>query len=150
MPSSGRRPEPDTRSPYSEAVVSSRVARGQHERGLPGWQALILLLVICGIGGSIDVANGSKVRGAFNIAIVIAALVAILAVRRRSMFTIVVAPPLVYLVASGIMLFARGGLHNKHALYDEASNWLIYGFPAIAGATAAVLLIAGIRLIAGR
>jgi len=35
-------------------------------------------------------------------------------------------------------------------LLDAAANWLVYGFPAIAGATAAVLIIAGIRLISGR
>ena len=32
----------------------------------------------------------------------------------------------------------------------RAANWLVYGFPAIAAATAAVLIIAGIRLISGR
>ena len=34
-------------------------------------------------------------------------------------------------------------------IYPSA-NWLVYGFPAIAAATAAVLIIAGIRLIARR
>jgi len=35
-------------------------------------------------------------------------------------------------------------------LIDAASNWLVYGFPAIAGATAVVLIVAGIRLIIRR
>jgi hypothetical protein len=35
-------------------------------------------------------------------------------------------------------------------LFDAAANWLVYGFPAIAAATAAVLIIAGIRLIVRR
>jgi len=35
-------------------------------------------------------------------------------------------------------------------LLDAAANWLVYGFPAIAGATAAVLIIAGIRMFSGR
>jgi len=39
---------------------------------------------------------------------------------------------------------------TRRALYDAASNWLVYGFPAIAAATAAVLIIAGVRLIIRR
>jgi hypothetical protein len=131
-------------------ATGSRSARYQRERGLPGWQALVVLLVICAIGGLIDVMNGSNVRGGFNVAIVVASFVGILIVRRSAMFTIVVAPPLVYAIASAVKLAGSGGLTNRNAVIDEASNWLIYGFPAIAGATAAVLLVAGIRLILGR
>ena len=81
----------------------------------------------------------------------VASLVAILLVRHRDMFPIVVAPPLVYFVASGVLLYVRsGGLHNRHVLIDAAANWLVYGFPAIAGATAAVLIVAGIRLVLGK
>ena len=39
---------------------------------------------------------------------------------------------------------------GSRALYDAAANWLVYGFPAIAGATAAVLIIAGIRMLSRR
>ena len=42
------------------------------------------------------------------------------------------------------------GLDDRGVLIDAATNWLVYGFPAIAGATAAVLIIAGIRLIIRR
>ncbi|MCW2528569.1 MAG: hypothetical protein JWM76_3429, partial [Pseudonocardiales bacterium] len=107
-------------------MTETRSARAQREPGLPGWGALLVFLAICGIGGLFDVINGSKVRGAFNVAIVVAALVAILLVRRSAMFTIVIAPPLIYLGASAVMLFARGGLSNKQAIYDEATNWLVY------------------------
>ncbi len=121
------------------------------ERGLPGWGALIVLLVIAGIGGIIDTLSGAQVRGGFNYGIVIASIVAILAVRRSAMFPVVVAPPIVYSLASGAMLYVRsGGLHDRRVLFDAAANWLVYGFPAIAGATAAVLIIAGIRLIVRR
>jgi hypothetical protein len=37
---------------------------------------------------------------------------------------------------------------SRTALIDIATNWLVFGFPAMAAATAVVLLIAGIRLIA--
>ena len=121
------------------------------ERGAPGWLAVLVLIVISAIGGLIDLANGSQVKGGFNIGVVAASVVAIIIVRRRSMFPVVVAPPLVYFGASAIMLYARSsGLHDRKVLLDAAANWLVYGFPAIAGATAAVLIIAGIRLFTGR
>jgi uncharacterized protein DUF6542 len=121
------------------------------ERGLPWWGALLVLLAIAAIGGVIDTISGAQVRGGFNIGVVAASIIAILLVRRADMFTVVIAPPIVYSVASGAMVYLRsGGLHDRRALYDAASNWLVYGFPAIAAATAAVLIIAGIRLIVRR
>jgi hypothetical protein len=67
------------------------------------------------------------------------------------MFPIVIAPPIVYSGAAVFDLYLRsGGLHNKRVVFDAAANYLVYGFPAIASATAAVLIIAGIRLIARR
>ena len=122
-----------------------------HERGLPAWAGLLVLLVIAGIGGAVDTISGSQVRGGFNIGIVVASIVAILVVRRSAMFPIVIAPPLVYSAASASMLYLRsGGLHDKRVVIDGAANWLVYGFPAIAAATAAVLIISGIRLITHR
>jgi hypothetical protein len=121
------------------------------ERGLPGWVALVVLLIIAGIGGLIDTLSGGQARGGFNYGVVIASIVAILVVRRSGMFPIVIAPPIVYSLASGGMLYIRsGGLHDKRVLFDGAANWLVYGFPAIASATAGVLIIAGIRMIIRR
>jgi hypothetical protein len=122
-----------------------------HEPGLPAWGALAVLLAIAGIGGLIDTMSGSQIRGAFNLGVVVGSIVAILAVRRSSMFPIVIAPPLVYSAASAAMLYVRSsGLNDRKVLLDAAANWLVYGFPAVASATAAVLIIAGIRLIAKR
>ena len=133
----------DSRLPHSRPVVQ--------ERGLPGWAALLVLLTIAGAGALIDTISGAAARGGFNIGIVVASVVAILVVRRSAMFPIVVAPPIVYSGASGAMLYLRSnGLNDRAVLLDAATNWLVYGFPAIAGATAAVLIIAGIRLIARR
>lgn len=132
---------------YSHAGAAAR----PKERGLPGWAALLLLLVIAGIGGLVDTVTGAHVRGGFNVGIVIASVVAILAVRKSDMFPIVIAPPLVYSAASAVMLYIRSsGLHDRRVMLDAAANWLVYGFPAVACATAAVLIIAGIRMIVGR
>ena len=122
-----------------------------NERGLPGWAALLVLLAIAAVGGIIDTISGAQVRGGFNVGIIVASIVAILVVRRSAMFPVVIAPPIVYSAASGMMLYLRsGGLSDRRELYDGAANWLVYGFPAIAAATAAVLIIAGIRLVVRR
>jgi hypothetical protein len=64
------------------------------------------------------------------------------------MFPVVIAPPIVYSGAALFQLYVRSsGLHDKKVVLDAAANYLVYGFPAIAAATAAVLIIAGIRMI---
>lgn len=119
------------------------------ERGLPWWAALLLLIAIAGAGGVIDTLGSISVKGGFNVGIVVASIVAVLAVKRSHMFPIVVAPPIVYSAAALFQLYVRSsGLDDREVVLDAAANYLVYGFPAIASATAAVLIIAGIRLIA--
>ena len=151
----GQRPYVEPFSAHTAAGGSSvddgLSRRNQRESGLPGWLAVLLLIGIAGIGGLIDSISGSAIRGAFNYGLVFASLVAILVVRRSQMFNVVIAPPLVYFAASAGLLYVRtGGLHNRGKLIDAATNWIVYGFPAIAGATAVVLVVAGIRLMARR
>ena len=146
-PPRAQRPAPAYRDRQPRSPRAEQLA----ERGLPWWGALLVLLAIAAIGGIIDTVSGGQARGGFNWGIVIASVVAILAVRRSGMFPIVIAPPIVYSLGSGGMLYIRsGGLHDRRVLFDGAANWLVYGFPAIATATACVLIIAGLRLIARR
>jgi hypothetical protein len=151
----------DAAGPAARPAEPTQTFRGRHpripraeqlsERGLPWWGALLVLLAIAGVGGILDTVSGGQARGGFNWGIVIASVVAIVIVRRSGMFPIVIAPPIVYSLGSGSMLYIRsGGLHDKRVLFDGAANWLVYGFPAIAIASACVLIIAGIRLIARR
>jgi hypothetical protein len=117
------------------------------ERGVPWWVALLALIAIAVVGGIIDTVGSFQVRGGFNIGIVVASVVAILVVKRSHMFPIVIAPPIVYSLAAVFQLYLRsGGLHDKRVVFDAAANYLVYGFPAIAAASAAVLIIAGIRM----
>jgi hypothetical protein len=118
------------------------------ERGVPWWAALIILAAIAALGGVIDTLGSIQVQGGFNIGVVVASIVAILVVKRSHMFPIVISPPIVYSLAAVFQLYIRShGLTNKGTVLDGAANYLVYGFPAIAAATAAVLIIAGIRLI---
>jgi hypothetical protein len=121
---------------------------GEHERGLTWWAALLVLLAIAGVGGIIDTLDSLQARNGFNIGIVVASIVAVLAVRRSHMFPVVIAPPIVYSTAALFQLYIRSsGLHDHRVVFDAAANYLVYGFPAIATSSAAVLIIAGVRLI---
>ncbi len=132
------------RRPRDTAVAVPKA----RERGLPWWAALLVLIVIAVVGGIIDTVGSIDVKGGFNIGIVVASVLAILIVKRSHMFPIVIAPPIVYSLAAVFQLYIRSsGLHDKKVVFDAAANYLVYGFPAIAVATAAVLIIAGIRLI---
>jgi hypothetical protein len=127
-------------------------ARDLPRYGVASWLALGVMVIGTGVGVVIDVTGGgSTVRGGLNIAIIIASVLAILIVRKRGMFPIVIAPPIVYSIGEGIVLYIRSdGLHDSRDRFDVAANWLVYGFPAMAAATAAVLIIAGLRMIIRR
>ena len=141
--------QPDFTS--SEAGVAPEPRRPAAERGLPGWMAVGVLIVIAGVCGLIDQMSGTTIRGAFNYGLVFASLVAIVVVKRSEMFGVIIAPPLVYFGASaGLLYFRTAGLHDRGKLLDAATNWIVYGFPAIAGATAVVLVVTGIRLVLKR
>jgi hypothetical protein len=118
------------------------------ERGLPGWAALLVLVVIAGIGGVVDTVGSIDIQGGFNIGIVAASVVAILIVKRSHMFPVVIAPPIVYTIGAGFQYYLKASDGNaQKAKLDAAANYLVYGFPAIAAASAAVLIIAGLRMI---
>lgn len=121
------------------------------ERGLPGWAGLLVLVGLTILGILFDAMRGHQLGLGFNVGIISGSVLAILLVRRSGMFPVVVAPPIVYSLGAGISLYLRsGGLHDRGVLIDAATNWLVYGFPAIAAATASVLIIGGIRLIVRR
>jgi hypothetical protein len=118
---------------------------------LRSWAALLVLVAVMVLGIVIDGIRGQQLGTGFDLGIVLGSIVAIIVVRRSGMFWVVIAPPIVYSLGAGISLYARsGGLHDRGVLIDAATNWLVYGFPAIAAASAAVLIIAGIRLITRR
>ena len=143
--------------PESGAVSRSALDRLKaavpktQQRGLPAWAALLVQIGVTVVGILIDALRGQQLGTGFNVGIIAGSVLSILLVRRSSMFPVVVAPPIVYSLAAGISLYIRSsGLSDHSVLLDAATNWLVYGFPAIAAATAAVLIIAGIRLILRR
>lgn len=133
----------------TERSVQALVERNATpERGLKWWAALLVLIGIAVVGALIDSVLSIQGKDGFNIGIVVASIVAIILVKRSHMFPVVIAPPIVYSAGALFQLYVRSsGLNDRRVVLDAAANYLVYGFPAIAAATAAVLIIAGFRLI---
>lgn len=111
---------------------------------LTGAGAVAVLAGIAFVAGLVDVLAGDSLRLVFAGGLVLGSVVAALLVVRRDLLVVVFAPPLVYLVASALaVLLGRGSTGG--GLIDAAAGWLIYGFPAMATATAAAAIIAAIR-----
>ena len=144
---------PPARYRRQRTGCGGRHARGGPERGLPWWAALLAADRDRRRRRRSSTRSArARSRGGFNIGIVVASVVAILLVRRSHMFPVVIAPPIVYSARGGLPALPALGRAARQArsCFDAAANYLVYGFPAIAAATAAVLIIAGIRLITRR
>lgn len=131
------------------------LAARPHERGLAWWWALAVLVAVTLAGALVDSLVSTANQNAFNIAIVVGSIAGVLLVKRSQIFAIVVSPPIVYALAALLQLYLKKSLsQDKHgalnAVINAVQNYLVYGFPALATATAAVLIIAGIRLVARR
>ena len=111
---------------------------------LTGVGAVAVLCGIAMVAGLVDVLAGDALRLVFAGGLVLGAVVAALLVVRRDLLVVVFAPPLVYVAASALaVLLGRGNAGG--GLIDAAAGWLVYGFPAMATATAAAAIVAAIR-----
>jgi hypothetical protein len=107
---------------------------------LTGVGAVLLLAGIAAVAGVLDVLAGSSLRLIFAAGLVLGTLIASLLVMRRDLLMVVFAPPLVFVAASAVaVLLGRG--ESGGGLVDLATSWLVYGFPAMATATAVALVV---------
>lgn len=132
----------DVRSP--EAAASPRGGPA-----LTGVGAVLVLAGIAAVAGVVDVVAGDSLRLVFSGGLVLGTVVAAVLVRRRDILTVVFAPPLVYVLASALaVLLGRG--NQSGGLIDAAAGWLVYGFPAMAAAVGAALVVAAVRAAGNR
>jgi hypothetical protein len=116
---------------------------------LTGVGAVLLLAGVAGVAGLLDVLAGSSLRLIFAAGLVLGTLIASLLVVRRDLLVVVFAPPLVFVAASAVaVLLGRG--ETGGGLVDLATSWLVYGFPAMATATAVAVVVWLIRRARGR
>ncbi len=126
------------RPPTADASVLPGV------RGWPSW-AVIILALACTLGGAaIDGLTTGALSWGLRIGFYLGVVLAALLVRRGSIFTAMVQPPLLIVVGVvvGGMVFIHGG-----GLYATALK-VIGTFPTMAVGTAAAVLIGLIRILA--
>ena len=113
-------------------------------RGWPSWAVILLSLFLTLAGTAIDGWTTGLLAWGLRIGFYIGVIAAALIVRRASIFTAMVQPPLVLVVGIvvGGMLFTNSG-----GLYSTALK-IISTFPTMAIGTAAAVLLGLIRILA--
>ncbi|NEK57863.1 hypothetical protein GCU56_08260 [Geodermatophilus sabuli] len=138
LPPRGRRPA-EPRATRRPVPVPERGGR------LRGAVAVVVVFLACLAGAAVDSFFGSGPGLVTLVALTAATALATLAVRRRDLVTMVVAPPLVYIAAAAVStaVFSTASLAAMATL-------LVRGFPTMAIATAVALVLALIRWAARR
>lgn len=132
-----------------QTAEPGRSAATARHRGLSAPVALLFLVAF--LAGGIAVDQIAGFGGGLRIGLIVGSLAAVLLVRLRSLFAVVVAPPLAFMAGSAAELIVKsGGVPKRTDLLGFATGWLVYGFPTIAIASAAVLVVAGARWALGR
>jgi hypothetical protein len=113
-------------------------------RGWPSW-AVIILALVCVLGGAaIDGLTTGVLAWGLRIGFYLGVLGAALLVRRGSIFTAMVQPPLVLVVG----LVVGGTLFTNAGGFYGTALRLIATFPTMAMGTAAAVIIGLIRIVA--
>ena len=144
----GSSPGPERRKGDRQAEAPTRRPPVQSTaligRGLPALGALLVLAAVLAVGIVVDQVFATS--AGLSVGLVVGSLVAVVAVRMPSIFAVLVAPPLAYVVGSAAELIVHSaGMPKRAQLLDFATGWLVYGFPTIAVATATVALVALLR-----
>jgi hypothetical protein len=121
------------------------------QRGLTAAGATVLVLMLGGLGGGVDVVTGTGLRTVFAVAFVVAAALSAATVHHEDLFAAVVLVPLAFAVIGGIAGIAEGAsLHSASKLVLAVANVMVTAAPALMMATVAAAVIAGARVYADR
>ena len=122
-------------------------------RGVTGRGVVVLILILTGLVGLLEVAFAGHRGAAFAVAFVLTSAVGALVVRRRDLPTSIIAPPLLYCVLIAALSLVdthdqSGGFITRKAVY--IGNAFVTGAPTLWAATAAAVAIAWYRRRATR
>ena len=133
---------PDTRRPpAAERPVPERGSR------LHGFVAVLGVLLMTLAGGAADWFMGDGLGMITLVALVAATSIATLVVRRRDVITVVLSPPLVFVAVAAVNI---GLSPNVSLTLPTVATLLIRGFPTMAVATGAAIVLGLVRLITRR
>ena len=117
---------------------------GSHLRGVVAVLAVFLVTLA---GGTVDWFTGTGLGLITLVALVAATSVATLVVRRRDLISVVLSPPLVFVGVCGVNIALSDGVGLS---LPTVATLLIRGFPTMAAATAAAILLALVRVVTRR
>ncbi|TDQ04180.1 DUF6542 domain-containing protein [Labedaea rhizosphaerae] len=143
----------DLDNPDDEPAWDERPIVGA-SRGLPWWGAVVVALGLTTIAAIVDMQSSDNTLGRlYQIGYVVSCVVAIAWVRRRSVFTAMVQPPLVFaatFVGAYLFLADRPAGDGMKQFALSVGLPLANNFPTMAIGTAIALLIGGVRLFTQR
>ena len=141
-----RRPTADERRAASAPARTTRTAPA-HTPGLRGALAIAGVFLLTLVAAAADSYLGVGLGLITLVALTAGTAVATLAVRRRDLPSVVLAPPLVFVAVAVVNI----GLAPSASLnLPTLATLLVRGFPAMAVATGAALLLALFRLVTRR
>lgn len=131
--------------PHTQPHPASRVVSG---RGVTGRGIVVLILLVTGITGLVEVTLAGHRGHAFAITFVVTSAIGALVVRRRDLPAALIAPPLLYCILIVAMSAvdtngATGGFVTREGVY--VANAFVTGAPALWAGTAAAALVAWYR-----
>ncbi|WP_158657551.1 DUF6542 domain-containing protein [Blastococcus saxobsidens] len=119
----------------------------ERESKLRGLLAIVAVFLLTLAGCAVDSFTGSGLGLITLVALTASTAAAVLLVRRRDMLSVIVAPPLVFALVAAVNV----GLAPSATLnLPTMATLLVRGFPTMAAATAAALVLALFRLATRR
>lgn len=115
--------------------------------GVPAWGAVAIAVAVTFVGFTVDAVRGSELTAAFSVFFFLGCLAAVLAVRNRGLFTAMVQPPLILVLAVPLAYqqFAANGGGLKDLLFNIALP-LVNRFPLMLTTTLVVAAIGAGRM----
>ena len=136
----------EQRAPRRPAGAQRPVADPGGSR-LRGSVAVFAVFLVTLAGGTVDWFTGTGLGLITLVALVAATSVATLLVRRRDLISVVLSPPLVFVAVCGVNIALSDGVSLS---LPTVATLLIRGFPTMAAATAAAILLALVRVVTRR
>ncbi|MGV9744518.1 DUF6542 domain-containing protein [Rhodococcus zopfii] len=116
--------------------------------GVPWWGAIVIAAGATLLGAVLDAFRGDELTTVFSVFYVLGCIAAVVAVQHRGVFTAMAQPPLLLVTAIPLaqeLLFESSGSGLRDLALNVAYP-LVNRFPAMLVATAAVLVIGGVRI----
>jgi hypothetical protein len=132
--------------------AANRRAGGRGQRpaapqGGNGRKAALFALGLPVLGAAVDELVGSGIGLVFAVCTVLGTALAALVSSRPGWWWVTTAPPIVVLAATaGAEMLVHGDKYQGKALATGAAGWAIHGFPVMASAVGAALLVVVIRI----